>query len=825
MAEPATARETKRQAAGAPPGDGGGEPRPAGPSPVGPLPSATGAPPATRPRHPLEVPESVTARRRVRRPADALLAVISATGVAVLLGLAHTLPIGSREVSSAVAGFVLHIPSALRIGVGVLSDLGCLAYGVVALVHLGRREPRTALNAAAAAVGAAAVGAAAVAVWHTRSGGVAAAMLEHGSSLVLVVVGTYVAFLTGADVVRRARWARWAVISAGAFGVSEVLLGALTGYAFLVVLPAGWAVGLVTRWALTATSVQPAPGELRLAFSALGVELEVLEPPRRRYGDWRGTLAGGGELRIRLANRDTRGAGVARRLWGLVRLRSSASGRPSRGRRSQLEREALACYAAAAAGVVAPRVLTLSEVGDSTLMLALALPAGAPLGESSPPGSALALFAGLRQLHAAGVAHRDLRAEHLVVAGGRAGFSSLETSVPGAGELVRRIDVAQLLTTIARVVGAPAAVAAMREGYQPFDERLVVGMLQPVALAPWGWRAMRTAASCLSELRKELLGADELPAQVRLERFRWRTVLSGVALTFAAYVLVGQLSKVNLVGALSHTNLGWFSLAVAASAATYLGGAANLAAFVPKRLSLVRGFFVQLATAFVGMAMPPTVGHVAVNGRYLHRQGVDEATTAAAVAISQVVNVVTTVPLLIVLALLTGSGVGGFHLSSSPTLLGAVGAIVVALGTLVIVPRTRRLLRSYVLPRLRSIGPRLLDAVSQPLRLLAGVGGNLILTAGYVVALGASLLAVGAHGFSWLAVAAVYLTGNTVGSAAPTPGGLGAVEVVLSAGLTAIGIPTHLGVSAVLLFRLATFWLPIPAGWVSYELLRRSGTL
>jgi len=29
----------------------------------------------------------------------------------------------------------------------------------------------------------------------------------------------------------------------------------------------------------------------------------------------------------------------------------------------------------------------------------------------------------------------------------------------------------------------------------------------------------------------------------------------------------------------------------------------------------------------------------------------------------------------------------------------------------------------------------------------------------------------------------------------------------------------------VLLFRMATFWLPIPAGWISYVMLQRRGVL
>jgi uncharacterized protein (TIRG00374 family) len=129
-----------------------------------------------------------------------------------------------------------------------------------------------------------------------------------------------------------------------------------------------------------------------------------------------------------------------------------------------------------------------------------------------------------------------------------------------------------------------------------------------------------------------------------------------------------------------------------------------------------------------------------------------------------------------------------------------------------------------VWPHLRAVWPRLLDAVSQPLRLAASAGANLLLSAAYLLAFIAALRSVGAHP-AILAAAVVYLAGNTVGSAAPTPGGLGGVEAVLAAGLTAIGIAPHQAIPAVLIFRIATFLLPIPAGWISYMVLRRRGVL
>jgi uncharacterized protein (TIRG00374 family) len=75
---------------------------------------------------------------------------------------------------------------------------------------------------------------------------------------------------------------------------------------------------------------------------------------------------------------------------------------------------------------------------------------------------------------------------------------------------------------------------------------------------------------------------------------------------------------------------------------------------------------------------------------------------------------------------------------------------------------------------------------------------------------------------SLLTVTFVVVVGVALGSAAPTPGGLGAVEAVLAAGLTAAtGIDPATSVSAVLLFRLLTFWLPVLPGWLAFSYMQR----
>jgi len=110
--------------------------------------------------------------------------------------------------------------------------------------------------------------------------------------------------------------------------------------------------------------------------------------------------------------------------------------------------------------------------------------------------------------------------------------------------------------------------------------------------------------------------------------------------------------------------------------------------------------------------------------------------------------------------------------------------------------------------------------VQQPRKLAEGIGGTLLLTACYVLCLAACVRALGGS-VPIASTAVVYLTGSALGSAVPTPGGLGAVEAALSAGLTAAGLPGATAVSAVLLFRIMTFWLPVPGGWVALHILER----
>jgi glycosyltransferase 2 family protein len=767
---------------------------------------------------------------RVRRPADLLYALCAFVIVAVVLGSIRTLPAGSREVADDVSSWMAHIPRWLSYSATVVAGVSCFVLVIMALVVLVRSDWRDARNACAAGAAGAAAAIVATVIWRVQDGAVDQAVL-HGSNPTMFVADTaLVAFAVGTDLTRRSHWGRWWPRAGAALLLSGLAVGTLTPYGMAIVLFGGLLVGWLVRWPLGTASALPSPAELIRWLTGHGVpvtELSAADPSSRARME--GKLIDGTPILVHLSGRDTRGAGLARKLWALVRLRRAVAGRVALSSRVRIEQLALSCYLAQQAGVHSPAVILLAELPSESLALVTTVPDEPLEEEPASKAAAVAMFSALRGLHDKGVAHHDLRPANIFMSEDGAGFRALDTAEPGASELSRRLDLVQLLATLAEEVGTADSVTALREGYGWVDEIAVAAVLQPIALAPWGWRAMRKAQGSVSDIRQELLADNDDGKRTRrpvarLERFRWTTVFSAVALTVASYLLVGSIRHEDFLGTLARATPGWVAVAVISSSVTYYAAAANLAAFVPKRLSLWRGTRVQLAARFVGVAMPSTVGHLAVNARYLHKEHLDDEDIAVAAAMSQIVNIVTSILLLIVLGVLTGSGFSRFKLASNTDLLIGVTVIAVVVIVLVALPRTRAMLTETVWPHVRGIWPRLLDAGSHPLRLAISVGANLLLTVSYVLALIASLWSVGAHP-AILAAAIVYLAGNAVGAAALTPGGLFAVEAAMTAALTAIGIPAHEALPAVLIFRIATFWLPIPAGWLCFQGLQRRGEL
>jgi uncharacterized protein (TIRG00374 family) len=330
----------------------------------------------------------------------------------------------------------------------------------------------------------------------------------------------------------------------------------------------------------------------------------------------------------------------------------------------------------------------------------------------------------------------------------------------------------------------------------------------------------------LPALRKRLLanfpGGEVLPVQ--LERIRLRTLATMVATVVAAYLLTGELARESLSSVLHSADWRWTFAALALSAVTYAGAALSLTGFVTERLSFGLTVLVQLAGSFVTLVTPAAVGGAALNIRYLQRRKISAANAAASVGVSQVVAFVLHISLLVIFIALTGTNESKSPIKVPVAAYFVLAGLVVVAGVVAALPAGRRLLRARVVPTINQVLPQLLQMAQHPRKLAQGIGGALLLSAAYIGCLDVCIHAFGGS-VGIAGVAVVYLTGSAIGSLVPTPGGLGAVEAALSAGLTAAGLPGAVALSSVLLYRLLTFWLPVPIGWVALRYLERRQAL
>jgi uncharacterized protein (TIRG00374 family) len=246
----------------------------------------------------------------------------------------------------------------------------------------------------------------------------------------------------------------------------------------------------------------------------------------------------------------------------------------------------------------------------------------------------------------------------------------------------------------------------------------------------------------------------------------------------------------------------------------------------------------QLASNAFGRIVPGGVAAAgAMQYAMLVRAGVPGAAAASGMTASSllVFSTLLALPLLAVPAILTGAAV-------DPELVHAAiaGAIVFvalfALGAACIVwERPLELLGSAAQSVRNRILRRRTPITGLPARLirerdivvevlgrqwweaLLGAAGRWVLD--YLTLL-AALYAVGAHPRASLVLLA-FFAAQLLGTLPLTPGGLGFVEAGLTGTLALAGVGAAASVVATLVYRLVSFWLPIPAGGVAAVLHRR----
>lgn len=801
-----------------------------------------------------------TPTERVHHPADVLALVLSALGIAVVCILAAYAQGTTTGVTEDVQGFASLVRRLVLLPVSVLVGLITI---VVPIAVLGELMVRRLLRHAAEAVLAAVLGliASLVATWLITRFGIpvlqsAFSVFRGGQGTVTLpaMLVAISAMLTVAGPRSRRRTVGWSW-NALWLGLGVALItGLLTLPGALTTALLGRMMGSAVRFASGVQSERAYGRSLVDGVRRAGFEPESLvrvhgvtaDHPlgeavagdlasiaMARHSDHRvyAMLDATGLRRDVLAlDGDRQVVGVLMRWWRSLRLRG-IDGRAVVSLRQVAERVALLSYAAASAGVRTPRLLSLAEADDSMLLVFEHVPGAVPLRDAQPDeldDAVLdATWEQLRLAHQAGLAHRALTSDTVLLDGepGARGvlLTGWESGDVASSDLARRVDVSQMLAVLALRVGAARAVASAARVLTA-DLSSTGPLLQTIALPRATREEVRRQKRLLGEVREALLEllpeADVEPE--RLTRFGVRTVLTIVLSVAAAVLVVTTINLDQIRSALAESQPAWAGAAFGLGLLTFLGASIALVAFSPVPLPLWRTTMVQTAAAFVSLVAPAGLGPAALNIRMLTRRGVSNALAVASVGLVQLSQFLTTIGVLLVLSLVSGSN-RALRLPSS-TVLAVIALLAAAAGVAMLVPRVRHWLADRVLPIWRQTWPRLVRLLSQPRRFAIAASGNLLMTISYLGAFWASLAAFG-QDLSLIDLALIYLVGNAAGAIIPTPGGLGTVEAALITGLTTAGVPVAIATSVVVLFRGLTFWARIPFGWLAMRRLQRTGEL
>lgn len=858
---------------------------------------------------------------RVHRPSDLMRLLVGILGIAVVLaiaafahgttsGLAQDIDKGTDQAPDLLIKFagltasigVLLVPVAFAIERLVKRDGLRIADGVLAAVLAHGVTLATDLWVAKAAPGS-------IQEALTRpSPGDLHALTDpvHG------YLAPVIAYMTAVGMSRRPRWrvVLWVVLLLDAF--TMLVTGYTTPFSIILTVLLGWSVAYGTLYAVGSPNVRPTGQTLLAGLRHVGfrpVSAAREDSPDSEHGD-RGrryfvTLEDGPPLDVTVIDREQQAQGFFYRVWRRLTLRGITQRRSLQSLRQALEQEALLAYAAIAAGANAPKLIATSELGPDAVILVYEHTGGRTL--DSLPDEVITdellcdTWRQVQALQSRRIAHRRLAGDAILVdRSGTVILTDLRGGEIAAGDLVLRMDIAQLLTAFGLRVGAERAVATAVDVLGPDSVADCLPLLQPIALTRSTRGTLRKLARERSQrerdavleasrqaklARSEEAGAtaapdvpaeaaegakgpdrktvraekqaekqaidvaleqareEDLLTQIRhqvllirpqapvepaqLERIRPRTLISFIAGAIGAYFLLSQLTHVDFNTIVGEAEWGWVAVAVACSALSYFAAAMSLLGFVPERVPFLRAVQAQVAGSFVKIVAPAAVGGVALNTRFLQRSGVRSGLAVASVGASQLFGLGSHIMLLMIFGYVTGTEKTP-SLSPSRTVIAGLLSVAV----LVLVVTAIPFLRKFVVTRVRSlfagVVPRMLDVLQRPQKLLTGIGGMLLLTLMFVLCLDASVRAFSTTEMKPLtlaSVAVVFLAGNALGSAAPTPGGVGAVEATLTFGLIAVGVPKDVAAPAVLLFRLLTLWLPVLPGWLFFNHLTRKGLL
>jgi len=642
-------------------------------------------------------------------------------------------------------------------------------------------------------------------------------------------IGMLAAVLTVSGPWLPARWRHWWWTLLLAFIPIHLVVSAIVPTRSLLGLTVGWFVGaLVVLVSGTPALEVPLDGAVR-AMAKRGFAVTALTVVRP---------AGSGPLVLSAATEDPddtavvemygphqSSGGALLQAWRLLRLRGSETAPLQASMRRAVEHRALMAIAIGELGVANTSTIAVGTLDRGWNLYAHKRIRGDPLKECHTSTPVAEVWESLRKLQDHQISHGDLRDKEITVSNGAVFFGGFGAAEYGANDNQLQSDIAQLLVTTSALYGADAAVEAAIDVLGKDAVLKASRRLTKTAVPKHIRDSVSDAKAVISRSRAEVMrqtGTEKIKSEA-VTRFSRSQLIQLVLLGALVYVAYPFISTVpTFFNALSKANWWWAVLGLAISASTYVGAAAALWASADESVNFWRLAIAQVANTFAATTTPAGVGGLALSTRILQKSGLSTTRATTAVALQQSMQVIMHVLLLIFFSTAAGAGTDLSHFVPKAIMLYLIAGVALGIvGTFLLVPNLRRWLATAVRPKVKEIAKDIIEVAREPKRLSLIVLGCAGTTLGAALALWASVEALGGD-VSFVTVTVVTMVGGTLASAAPTPGGVGAVEAALIGGLAAFGVPAAVSVPSVLLYRVITCWLPVFIGWPVMRWLTRN---
>ncbi|OZG68326.1 lysylphosphatidylglycerol synthase transmembrane domain-containing protein [Bifidobacterium eulemuris] len=387
------------------------------------------------------------------------------------------------------------------------------------------------------------------------------------------------------------------------------------------------------------------------------------------------------------------------------------------------------------------------------------------------------------------------------------------------------LDKVQMLALMSALIGVDRTIEAAQVAWGLDTLVELAPFVQKVAV-PSDTRALPSwDRQLIDRLRKRLLAlgpqeAVESMEPVALARFSPRSFIAMALLIVAVAVVFTQLKPDEVIAAVTNARPSMAAFCLLLSVVAWLGSSLSLGAFIDRDRRNVMGVFMsQVAAGFATVSMPAGVGPSFVNLQFLRRSGYRNTPATAIISAVLVVYYVVYVMMLVVIGLFTGRDMLSGMIPTN-TLIIVLGVVVIVCSVAMMIPPVRRLIARRLVPIVKSYTSQLWDVLSQPRALACSAIGVLIQNVALGLAFWAALLAFGTT-TNPIETMFVFMLANALGSAVPTPGGLGGVEAALTFAFVAVGVPQGVALSATLLYRVVFYWLRIPLGALAMRWLAR----